>query len=194
LSDHNFAQKTLTMTTPASSGVAEQRGAPLRPRLTAEQALGRLLELIRSSQHLDEFTPDRLREVMGTEISYAEDGANRYGFGEQIAAHWSYGFGVDKSASTGPHFQFDFNPVPPGTSPDMTDICQLDFEKFSTELESMGFTRAPSYGEHGRLMHYTFKRVKNEIVEMTVHASTRREGTNSDGKSQRICMKGASIF
>jgi hypothetical protein len=194
LSDQNSAHETSTMTTPASSGIAEQGGAPLRPRLTAEQALTRLLELIHSSRHLDDFTPERLREVMGTEITYAEDGADRYGFGEQITADWSYGFGVDKSAPTGPHFLFDFNPVPPGTSPDMTDICQLDFEKFSAELESMGFIKTPSYGEHGRLMHYTFNRMKDGINEMTIQVHLRGRASDSAVEVRHDCVKMLTIF
>lgn len=131
---------------------------------------------------------------MGTEISYAKDGADRYGFGEQITADWSYGFGVDKSSPAGEHFRFDFNPISPGASPDMTDICELDFERFSAELESMGFIKTPSYGEHGRLMYYTFNRMKDGVNEMTVQVHLRGEGNDSTEEVRHDCVKMLSIF
>ncbi|GGA16686.1 hypothetical protein [Dyella nitratireducens] len=132
----------------------------IRPLLNAEQALTRLLTLIRSSKSLEDFTPQRLREAMGTAINHAADRYERYGFGESITRQWSYGFGVDRSPNYGPRFEFSFNKNAPGASPPMTDICQIDFDQFKAELESMGFTSEPYYGEHGALINLSFTRPK----------------------------------
>ena len=165
------------MTTPAATGAAGQDAAPLRPKLTAEQALTRLLELIRTSRYVSDFTPERVSQVMGVETEFAKNGTGEYGYGEQITSDWLQNFGMEKTLD---RFMFSFDPVKPGTSPDMTDICQLDFEKFSAELETMGFSKTPHYDSppftlieedrlpHGRLMDYTFERIRDGRGEMTV--------------------------
>ncbi len=183
------------MPNPIATGSGGQNAASLHSRLTAEQALTRLLELIRTSRYQSDFTPERLRQVMGTEINYAKDGADRYGFGDQITADWSYGFGVDKSSPNGRHFQFDFNPISPGASPDMGDICQLDFDKFSSELEAMGFAKTPYYVEHGRLMNYTFDRMRDGILEMRIDVYPEGEHVwNEQTGSGRACVKMIYIY
>ena len=40
----------------------------------------------------------------------------------------------------------------------MTDICQIDFDRFTAELEEMGFTRQRYYGSHGGFMKDWFDR------------------------------------
>ena len=126
--------------------------------LTAEQGLLRLLELIRSSKSTEDFTPERLNEVMGVRVEYARDGADRYGTGGRLTEQWNYGFGVEKTAARGTRFEFTFNENPPGSSPPMTDICQIDFDRFTGELEAMGFSRQRSYGSHGSVMNDFFDR------------------------------------
>lgn len=146
------------MTTTATAGDAEQGGASLNQALTAEQGLLRLLDLIRSSKGTEDFTPERLSEVMGVRIEYARDGTDRYGAGGRLTEQWNYGFGVEKTVARGTRFDFSFNENPPGSSPPMTDICQIDFDRFTAELEAMGFTRQRSYGSHGSVMNDFFDR------------------------------------
>lgn len=143
---------------------------PAAPKLTAEQVLTSLLTLVRDSRSIKDFTPEKLHEVTGMTIEHAKDGSERYGFGEQLTPDWNYGFGVDKSLLQGPRFELSFNENPPGSSHPMTDICRIDFEKFASELESMGFTREPYYDAappappgqerlpHGSLLYWAFYR------------------------------------
>ena len=140
------------------------------PRLNASQLLTSLLDLVRNSRSIEDFTPEKLHEVTGMTIEFANDGSERYGFGERLTPDWSYGFGVDKSLSQGPRFELSFNETVPGSGRPMTGICQIDFEKFASALESMGFTREPYYdsappappGEerlpHGSLLYWAFYR------------------------------------
>ena len=173
------------MTTTAAAGNADQGGTtPLSPALTAEQGLLRLLELIRTSKGTQDFTPERLNEVMGVRIEYARDGADRYGAGEQLTEQWSYGFSVEKTAARGTRFEFSFNENPPGSSPPMTDICQIDFDRFTSELETMGFMRQHNYAEHGRLMSDWFDR-----PGMRVEVYPRGEANEPLEKISHNCVK-----
>lgn len=148
-----------TMTATDTTGEAGHGAAPLQPKLSAHEALARLLELIRTTNSADDFTPTQLQEAMGVPIKYARDGANRYGFGEPLTSAWSYGFGMDLESKFGARFEFSFNQNEPGaTGVPMSDICQLDFDQFTAELEKMGFKRERYYGEHGRFIHDWFDR------------------------------------
>ena len=69
------------MTTPAAPGAAGQDAAPLRPRLTAEQALTRLLGLVRTSRTVKNFTPKSLAGAFGVEFTME---GNRHVFHEQV--------------------------------------------------------------------------------------------------------------
>ena len=172
------------MTTKAAAGNADQGGPPLGSALTAEQGLLRLLELIRSSKSTQDFTPERLNEVMGVRIEYARDGTDRYGAGEQLTEQWSYGFSVEKTAVRGTRFEFSFNENPPGSSPPMTDICQIDFDRFTAELEAIGFTRQRSYGPHGSFKNDFFDR-----PEMRVSVYPDGEADEPIEKISHWCVK-----
>ena len=181
----NSIKEDLAMTTTATAGDAGQGGASLNQTLTAEQGLLRLLDLIRSSKSTEDFTPERLNEVMGVRVEYARGGVDRYGAGGQLTEQWSYGFNVEKTAARGPRFEFSFNENVPGSSPQMTDICQIDFDRFTAELEAMGFTRQRYYGSHGSFMKDLFDR-----PGMRVQVYPRGErGWTPERDSGRVCVQ-----
>ncbi|WP_147653811.1 hypothetical protein [Vulcaniibacterium gelatinicum] len=174
------------MTTSAPSDSAAGGGAPIRPRLTAEQALTRLLELIRTSRTLNDFTPERVSQVMGVEVEFARDGSGGFGFGERITPDWVQNFGMDGHRR---FFEFSFDAVDPDASPDMTDICQFDFDRFSSELEAMGFSKKPYYAEHGRLLEYTFERIRNDINDMTIMVWPGQWTEDEQARTRRLCIR-----
>jgi hypothetical protein len=180
----NSVKEKPVMTTTAAAGDVDQGGTPPIPALTAEQGLLRLLELIRSSKGTQDFTPERLNEVMGVRVEYADDGADRYGTGGQLTEQWSYGFGVEKTAARGMRFEFSFNENVPGSSPPMTEICQIDFDRFTAELEAMGFTRQRSYGSHGSVMNDFFDR-----PGMRVSVYPRGEANEPPEKISHSCVQ-----
>jgi hypothetical protein len=145
-------------------------------RLTAEQALTRLLELIRSSHSLSDLTAERVSEIMGVQVKRAADGSGDYSFYEPSAPGWLHGF--DFSTKYG-RFNLSFDPIKAGTSPDPAAICTPDLAQVVSALEAAGFTKTPHYdaappsppeplpfsGErpsHGRLLDYTFERKQDK--------------------------------
>lgn len=140
------------------SADADQNGAntaSVHPILNAEQVLTRLLALIRDSRSVHEFTPEYLSEKMG--VPFATHRPGQHVFGEPVTVDWSYVMEMDENLKPNPRLDFDFR-SDPGTSPPMSDICLIDFERFKTELEAMGFSSEPRYGLHGALFNFTFFR------------------------------------
>lgn len=178
--------------------------ATIQPKLTAEQALLRLLELIRTSKTIADFTPERLSEVMKVPITAWDEG---YGFGEAATAQWNHGFTVEMWPSPVgrgpkvPMFEFMFNPRPRGMSPSMIDICQVDFDRFTAELEAMGFRRSHNYdsppsppiGEpalpHGRLINDAFYR-----PDVRVEVYPRGEANDPVEKITHDCVERVVIY
>jgi len=199
-SAQNSVKETSTMTTSASPDAVGQDTSPLHPKLTPEQGLTRLLELIRNSRDLSEFTPERMNQALRVEVVFSN---GDYGFGEQVTPQWAHNFVMHKELQ---RFEFSFDPMTPGTSPEVTDICQLDFDKFSDELVAMGFAREPYYdsappapfGEerlpHGRLMYYSFNRMKDGLSEMTIHAYLQGEANDPPEKVRHDCIKMIHVF
>lgn len=171
------------MTTPAATGSAGHEAAPVHPQLDAGQVLRRLLELIRSSKTIKDFTPDYLSKAMGVELVTYRPGY--HAFGEQVAADWWYSLEMNDNVSPiiGPRLSFSFN-AQAGTSPDMTDICQVDFEQFASELESMGFSRERRYGSHGSMMNDLFIR-----SGMAIEVYPRGEANEPIDKISRLCVQ-----
>ena len=134
---------------------AEDRGAPFAaPKPDAETALSKVLELIRSSKGIDDFTPERISEVTGLRMNF--DGPDRFGAGEQLTDEWRYSIEMDKETANGSQFMFSFDPSIIGQLPPATAICGMDFDAFATALEQMGFKKETWYAEHGRILKYTF--------------------------------------
>jgi hypothetical protein len=188
----NRVEDATSMSMPTTSDMDDQNAIPLQPKLTPEQGLTRLLGLIRTSRVLSDFTPERVGQAMGLEMELSSSGPEEYGFFEPVTPEWSQGLDFSKKHQ---RLRFGFDPRKPGASPDLTDVCQVDFDKFSTELEAMGFVKSPSYGEHGRLMHFTFERVKDGALEMRLDITPEGEHAwNEQTGSGRVCIRNIYIY
>ena len=154
---------------------------PIHPILSAEQVLARLLALIRASHGVSEFTREYLSEKMG--VPFATYRAGQHVFGEPVTADWSYAIEMDESLKPSPRLSFDFR-SDPGTSPPMSDICQIDFDRFKAELEAMGFNSKPYYGEYGRLINFTFYR-----PNLYIEVYPKGEGHDPLEKIRHLCVE-----
>lgn len=148
----------------AGQGVAGTQGQTT----SAESLLAGALDLIRTSQHLDDFSPARLKAALGVEVEYARDGSGRYGAGGALAPGWTFGVEMIPSGKQGltPRFSLDIQSAVAGTTPDMDVVCQPDFEQFAAHLQAMGLQRMPYRAEHGRYLHDEY--VKGHLsIEVT---------------------------
>lgn len=125
---------------------------------TAEDLLGQLLALIKGSQTISDFTPERLSSAMGQVVQFVKDDKRRYRAFGPLTKEWNYGFGVDETKLDGRWFEFRFDRNVAGASPAMSEICGLDFDRFTQQLEQMGFTRERNIVEDGRWMSDFFTR------------------------------------
>ena len=153
---------------------------PSAPKLSAERALGGLLELLRDSRSLADLTEARLEGVLGVPFERAADGKDRIGFGEQVTPDWVHGFELDRAGLHGPTLDYSLHPVVAGAHPDLTAVCGVDFEGFGAAMKAMGFAAEPYRAEHGRLMHVQF--VRDGLV---VTAMPRGE---TDAKASHLCL------
>jgi len=113
-----------------------------RSRLNAEQVLRKLLELIQTSQTIADFTPERLQGIEGGVVKYWKHG---YGIAAELTPQWIYVLEVRKTTlGTFATFRFARDP---SSSPTMADICQLDFDGFVAELETLGYDHKPDYAQ-----------------------------------------------
>ncbi len=156
------AQKDTAMT---SSAVNMPEPA-LSPKLTAEQALNKLLDLFRTGVATNDLTPELLSDAFGTELRSWEP--NEYQFSEQVTPDWRYGLNFRPKAKLGARFSFGFSTDPEIQGVAMTDICQMDFDRFSTALVDIGFERTVRYGKFERVDFYIFTRPGKMSVEVYV--------------------------
>ncbi len=168
------------MSSSIDHGSGESSSAPR----TAQDALTRILGLIRTSSSLDAFTPDYVSRAMGQAVRYRNDGTGRFGASGVLTPDWNYGFGINKTEAKGAWFEFLFEPNPPDASPSMSDICQLDFERFASQLEQMGFSRERNLVEDGRWMSEIFQR-----PGMRVEVFPRGEADTPQDRATHQCVE-----
>lgn len=174
----DFAKEPNAMTASTSAPAS-------MPKLDAEQVLTRLLALIRESDRVEQFTPERLSSAFGVTFSVFEPGY--WGFGAQLSPDWSYGFEMREKIAIGSRFSFSFNSKP-GSTPPIEDICRIDYPRFAAELEAMGFKREPYHGEHGRFINDWFER-----PGMRIAVYPEGEIAASGEKPPRVCVKEVQI-
>ncbi|BDU20080.1 hypothetical protein [Dyella sp. GSA-30] len=163
------------MTTPVKSD-------PAQSTITAKEALQRLLGLLRESKSIKDFTPDFIGKGMGVNVTVVDQ--DTYGYGAKLSKDWGWGISRQNSHVTGPRIDFGFS-SDPGSNPAATEICDIDYIKFTSELEAIGFSRKENRGEHGRVVSENFDRphLHVQVLAQAEHPQTQ------DGATNRSCVK-----
>jgi hypothetical protein len=167
-------EKTV-MTTPVKND-------PAQSAITAKEALQRLLGLLRESKSIKDFTPDFIGKGMGVDITVVDQ--DTYGYGAKLSKNWGWGISRQNSRVTGPRIDFGFS-SDPGKNPEATEICEIDYIKFTSELEAIGFSRKENRGEHGMIVSEDFDRpdLHVQVLAQAEHPQTQ------DGVANRSCVK-----
>lgn len=122
---------------------------------TAEQLLLHVLELIKSTRSASALTMERVSTVMQRPAQ--SFGPGHFGYGGKVTPEWGYGLDIKKAGSPGARLDLDFIDTTPDQSAPTTEICQIDFDRFSAELTGVGFARETVRGEHGRAVYEQFQ-------------------------------------
>lgn len=155
------------------------------PRLDAEQSLLRLLELIRGTSTVRDISAERLAQTFGVDFIAS---SGRLAFSERLTRNWSSSFELDPTYAYGPRFGFSFAANPPGTYPPLTEICEVDFNRFAADLQKMGFSRETYRAEHNRVIHELFQR-----PGLSVTVYTRGEADSPPESITHACVQMVSI-
>lgn len=174
-----------TQTTPAAS-------APLpQSTRTASELLQGLLELFRTSNSADDFSMEAVSKALRVPMQQFD--ANTFGAGATLTPEWWWSFEVDHSKKPD-RSRLDFSFVVNrslglNAAPAATDICQMDFDQFTAQLEKLGFKRTPYYVEHGRHMNDDFRK-----GDMRIQVYLEGEANEPIEKISHKCVKMILVY
>jgi hypothetical protein len=183
----NPAKEAPAMSTITANGT-EGKTASNSQAVYSQDVVVRLLELVRTSRNVADFTPDRLTEAFGVELQVSGDA---YGHGAKVSPDWFQNFDYNGKYK---RFRLSFDPVRRGESPDIAQVCH-EFGNLTSELEGMGFQKQEKRGEHGRLVQYSFERLRDGVPEMRIEV-TPESGIEDDAASggSRACVRSIYIY
>jgi hypothetical protein len=168
-------QESYSMST-SSPGPSQVQGD------TAESLLLRLIELIKQSRSAPDFTPERLAAIMQRQADIFAP--NHFGFSGKLTSEWSYALDVEDASRQPARLDLEFIDTTPGRSAAATDICQVDFDLFSSELKKDGFSQTTIYGEHGEVVYDLFER-----PDLSIRVSTIGEAPLPPEKARHNCVR-----
>jgi hypothetical protein len=159
--------------------------------LKSEEISKRMIELIKAIKTREDVSPENIERTMKIRVQFDEKNRQNYGLSGLVkeATKWAYNLSVysypgdENKTNAALNFSFNYlNDDERSGRDDYAPICTVDFDSYRKELKDAGFTSAPYYGEHGRLLWWNFlrgavsvqitaygenaKRVKHECVSM----------------------------
>lgn len=162
---------------PTSSQADTQSQSP-----TAELLLLRLIDLIKQSKSVRDLTPDRVSAVMQQPVTFFTP--DRFGYRGPLTADWRFTLDVRTVNSVTERLDLDFIDRTANRSATATEICQIDFDRFASEMAKAGFSRTTINGEHGTVVYDRFDR-----PNLSIKVSTRGEAPDPLEKAQHSCVQ-----
>ncbi|MCA7894647.1 hypothetical protein [Burkholderia cepacia] len=159
----------------ADSAAPDRAGeSPVESRapanLSTTQALQRMLALLQDSSQVTDITPETVHRIFGVQTKAIDK--DQFGYGQRLPGNWAFSLQRLTIGDTGTRVDLMFDPIP-GAPASPLPACEPDFARFTEALESMGFSRHPHYGEHGRWLFDAFERQR-------MHVSVYAIGAHSD--------------
>ena len=111
-----------------------------KPILGQRKMMEKLLEMIKTSNSIKDFTPERLGQVFGVPI---EKGSSGYGYGEQLTKDWRQGFAISE-IETPRHMRFEIGVYPDSSALfknlDIGETCEMNYNEFINRVVELGFS------------------------------------------------------
>jgi hypothetical protein len=126
--------------------------------LSAEEISLRMLKLIDRIKTHQDINAEHINSVIGVRLVPNADQAKYLSFAQILNAQWWYGFTLNSDPKD-TKLVFNFNTTA-GVAEDVaaTAICVIDFDHYVSALKTMGFEGNITYGEHGRILNWSFYR------------------------------------
>lgn len=118
-------------------------------KLTPKQLLTGLLNLLETSDSVDDFTPEKLSRTFNVPLnSFFFDNKStpttRYGFIQRPSSKWSQGVYFVKRYDGKKQLHLSFNWEDKSSPrPDMKDVCEMTASEFITQTRALGFSDKP---------------------------------------------------
>jgi len=141
-----------------------------------------LIKLIQQSKSVQDLTPDRVSAVMQQPVTFFTP--DRFGYRGPLTSDWDYTLEIEDTKSSGRRMDLEFVDATPGRTASAGEICQLDFDEFSSHLERIGFARTTIHGEHGILVFDRFER-----PELSILVSSIGESRLTPEKTRHRCVR-----
>lgn len=155
------------------------------PPTTAAQLLERLLDLIASAASMADLDRDATCRALA--LGPADDD-RRLQHTARLTDDWHCSVLADPDFALGPVLQVEFFDSGGRAEADMTDICALDLDQFSSRLAEAGFAAADEYGEHGEVISHEFTR-----GPLVVRVVARGEAGRPPSKVTHACVQSVTI-
>lgn len=157
----------------------------LQSEHTADQLLGKLLELIIDLTDVDELTVEVVQHAFQVQLEPYEDAA--YG-SARLTNGWNVRVEVSDDEVYGPGFGLHFFGNEGDRSAPMSDICAVDADAFAARLVDAGFERQPYYSIHGGRAGDFLTR-----GSIRVTTSVRGEASEPNEKIKHSCITSVQV-
>ena len=96
---------------------------------------------------------------------------DRFGYRGPLTRDWRFTLDVRTADTVTERLDLDFIDRTPNRSASAADICQIDFDRFASEMANAGFSRTTINGEHGIVVYDRFDRPDLSIKVSSIGAA-----------------------
>ncbi|WP_373745687.1 hypothetical protein [Neisseria dentiae] len=161
---------------------------------TQREILTRILEMMAASQSIKDFSLERLEQTfsMKTKRSEEDDDDDGYFFAN-LSKNWDWYMSKSKDSERLEGVNFSFEPTAKyrdthkvNEEPNITEICDMDYDEFVKKAEALGFTQTPNIVQDGMQMGVYLRRNKLRIIVIPNYAYPE---SNPDATEKKACVR-----
>ncbi|OSI17943.1 hypothetical protein BWD09_04100 [Neisseria dentiae] len=132
---------------------------------TQWEILTRILEMMASAQSDKDFSIERLEQTFGVKMKRSEKDDDDGSFFTNLSKNWDWYMDKYKDPIEGQDgVDFSFEPTAEyrdthkvSEEPNITEICDMDYDEFVRKAETLGFTQTPNIVQDGMQRGGLFK-------------------------------------
>ncbi|WP_373745688.1 hypothetical protein [Neisseria dentiae] len=162
---------------------------------TQREILTRILEMMAASQSVKDFSRERLEQTFGVKMLHHEDeDDDDLYFFANLSKNWNWHMNKYKDPIEGQDgVDFSFNPTAEynathkvNEEPNITEICDMDYDEFVKKAEALGFTQTPNIVQDGMQMGVYLNRTDLQVKVIPNYDYP--EGA-SDAAEKKACVR-----